>query len=142
MGGGKQREIQYIQPPTYQAPPPPSAADQAFQQQQREQASGISSAYQSNLAAMKAQYEQQSASSAGVLKTLQDSMAAQQESAIQTRRQLDEASAASKSQLELLSASRNKAQGMTTDANAQATNDAGSALGTLSRRRAARRTLY
>ena len=72
----------------------------------------------------------------------QDSMAAQQESATQTRRQLDEAAAASKSQLELLSASRNKAQGMTTDANMQATNEAGSALGTLSRRRAARRTLY
>lgn len=142
MGAGGGTRTEYVQAPTPVSAPAQTQAEREYLLEQKRQMEEMQRAYKANLDALNAQYAESQKQSSTVLQQLQASYQAQQKTADANRLDLQAANEASGKQLQLLAASRDQATGQLTEARNQQTDQAGSMMDRLTRRRAARKIRY
>lgn len=142
MGGGRQKEIQYVERPQAMRAPDQSQEEKDYLLQQKQQMSEMQSAYKTNLDALNSQYASSQQQSASVLQQLKMSADAQRQTADANRADLAAAQVSSGKQLELLAASRDQATGQLAESRTQQVNQTTGMMDRLSRRRAARKIRY
>jgi multidrug resistance efflux pump len=142
MGKKQKPQVVYLPPPNYQSAPGPSEADIAAQNSAQAQLLKMQESYNAQMQGLQKQFEVNSNTSNSVIQTLQAALAQQQAATAANAGTLDQAKAASQSQLDLLAQQRDAVTAQLGDQRVAQAGMTGSVFNRLSKRKAARQLQY